>query len=214
MTTTFAHIPEDLHDKESFFDDFKDAQWHWLTQDQSQRLYSLFDASNNKNWTKSLPEVLNTQEWDIEVDGSVLEIWQSIPEDQRLDMEAWIRHLVSQWERWQLLLGSWFEDVSESIGFEDRLLDGPVPWESYNILGKRYESDESKNQFLLLLRVEPQYNSSIDAIISPELVQIPSRWGLVKIGYVFHKNLTPQEFLKETVDHKKDLHVWSDSVAA
>jgi Spy/CpxP family protein refolding chaperone len=98
MATTFHTIDKDIYGQEDFHKNYKSAQREGLTDQQSQKLSDVLypqkqSLDHNEQPTKEdLPELVE----DIVVDGDVLEIWDKISEEERLDMESGVTHLVSQ----------------------------------------------------------------------------------------------------------------------
>ena len=216
MTTTFAHIPENLHDKESFFDDFKDAQWHWLTEEQSTKL--VWILNKDTVLAENVPENVSPDEANdpnnVIIHGEIADVLDQLKPDQLHDIEAWISYLVRQQKSWDLLVAQrsqqkwswWWESTIWPVWFI----------EDYNIISKKNEKElpQWSTHYKLLLRVKPHYgneNTAKNIDISAELVEIPShsapRVSMTMPGMIFKKNLNPKEFLDYINNQPKDVLV-------
>ena len=199
MTTTFADIPTDLYEKEWFPEDYKGAQWHWLSDNQSQKLVCiLLGEESNENIS---PEVLSDPD-SVVVHWDIADVLGQLQPDKLHDIESWISYVVQQEKKWDLLIGQRSKQ-KWSWSWESTIW--PY-WflENYNIISQKNEKTlpEGYTHYNLLLRVHPRHGSE-DGLkhvdISAELVEIPSfsapRVAMLMPGMVFKKQLTPDEFL-------------------
>lgn len=143
---------------------------------------------------------------DISIDGDIVEIWDKIPEQQRLDMQYGIQYVLSQWYKWDLILARWAKD--HTWDWEETVWP-LTSLDEYNLIAKSTDKHIPwSSNILLVLRVSPTWTHA--AKLSAELVEIPAdgTWGgrkaMLMSGMAFHKLLNGEEFIEKLTTHKNN----------
>ena len=203
----FGIIQDKFPGSEDVYKNWADASVANLSDVQREKLFGILNPKPEEpvvsdNSTSEVDSVDH-----ISISGDVTDVWNNIPEDKRGNIERSIQYVLEKWYKWDLLVGKWVQDAPIGMGFQPRIW-GHISLDSYNFI-EQWKSvpntDPNKNEYLLLLRVKPDVSSSQKATLTPHLLEIPGNSNLVKFGFAFWKDLTPQEFLDYLITSKPNI---------
>lgn len=188
MVTTLSTIHSDLYENEDFSEKYSEAMRWNLTKQQSEKLKELF-----------------LDDGEVMITGDFSDIFSSLDDSIRYQLESGISYLYNAWKSWDLILWQWIE---HSEWWRISAVWKYAFLENFNFITPlRYEELQKKpgdRVFAILLHVDiNQPKKSIN--IQPKLLEIPGAGFMLMSWMVFAKDLDNAEMIDILSTHSSDL---------